>query len=343
MNDIATTLTLLADQLQASPKRRLLCISTTANIHNPEIYIGSMRETESTMAGNIIVTNGAHLPTIIRRFDGLVDTFLVDGEKKRDVVPLDELCQPLIRKSKMVVYKPNDFTVDAVDMHIASRLHNLRKARVAVFGAGNIGSKLALRLAERGAVVRLWGRNYAAVNTIVEGLRAISRGEGDITACQDKQLAADDARLVIGTTAGIPVINGKVMEIMQPDSVILDVGNGTVDLRDMPVAVQRNITVSCPSSYGGYRAFIEHWLYVERQQALPERRTLAPGCTIILAGVLGERGEVVVRDTLTPSAIVGIADGQGGLLEGEEKQAVLTDLLPYRHESFGRFLNTLFV
>src|SRR3989338_8690206 len=91
--------------LLASSKEKILCVSTTANLNNPVVYFGGMRETDTTIAGNIILRDASLLDEIVSVFDGVVDYFVVDCEVKNELKDLEALMLAKIKKSKVLVYK----------------------------------------------------------------------------------------------------------------------------------------------------------------------------------------------------------------------------------------------
>ena len=119
-------------EILSSPKEKLLCISTTSNLNNPPVFIGSIRETETTIAGNIIIRDISVADEIITCFDGAIDYFLIDCEIKNEVKNLESIFLEKIKKSKIFIYKPNDFTVESLDILLSVIYKSLRNRKVLV-------------------------------------------------------------------------------------------------------------------------------------------------------------------------------------------------------------------
>ena len=88
---------------------------------------------------------------------------MVDAEKKikpkNNKTPgnIERRVRESVKKSKMLIYKGNDLTVDAIDLFLTyffkDNIRGLGGKKILIIGAGNIGSKLAQILLERGSRV----------------------------------------------------------------------------------------------------------------------------------------------------------------------------------------------
>ena len=100
-----------------------------------------------------------------------MDYIFLDAEKKfhqnfRTMVlrlTLKDLEKEMIKKSKILIFKANDLTLDAIDIFLSQitldDIRGMGNKKITILGAGNLGSKLALRLVERGANVCINRRN----------------------------------------------------------------------------------------------------------------------------------------------------------------------------------------
>ena len=177
MQDFKSKLEELKNILSASAKEKMVGVATTADINNPPIIFGSTRETETTIAVTIILRDTSFVDEIINTFDGVADYFMIDPEVKNEAGNLESVILPKIKKSKYFIYKPNDFTVDSLDTLVALLFGTLLGKKVLIIGAGNIGSKIALKLCERGANVFLFDKDLEKTKTIIEGLKLVKRSK----------------------------------------------------------------------------------------------------------------------------------------------------------------------
>lgn len=319
----------LRERLAAHDGERILCLATTANVNNPQLLVGSTRIADGVLAGNLILRDAELLPGIVHRFDDIVSRFFVDCEVKAGV----DLCaaaRAVIAPEKRHFFKPNDFTVEAADEWIAQRLPDMVDARVAVIGAGNVGAKLALRLAERGSEVRLAGRRIESVVAVAQGLGEIMRGSGSIAAETDVAVACAGADVVIGCTPGTPVIDAVAIDAAGP-ALLLDVGNGCFSRTAIESAQRRGLTLEVLSPAAGWEGFVRRYVATLKLQQGMGRRQLGNGVWIVSRGIMGAAGDVLVDDVSCPSSVIGVCNGVGDLLYGEEA----TQRMKYVEESLG--------
>ena len=305
----------------------VLCLATTANVNNPPVLIGSLRLADGILAGNLILRETATLSEIVKRFDRTVSRFFIDCEVKAGI-DLGAAALDLIPPNRRYFFKPNDFTVEAADEWVAQRMPILNGARVAIVGAGNIGAKLALRLAERGGEVQLVGRRTATLEATVQGLNAILRGSGALIACPSIEEACTRADVIIGCTAGTSAIDTESVEISQA-SLLLDVGNGCFTRGAIAVAQDRGLLLEVLSPTAGWEGFLRRYAATRKLQQGLGRRQIDSGVWIVSRGVMGATGDVLVDDLLQPTRVIGVCNGVGDLLYGEEVLQIIKTVEKY--------------
>jgi hypothetical protein len=313
---ISEELAQLQERFAAHDGDCVICLATTANINNPPLLIGSPRFAEGILAGNLIFRETSSLPEIVKWFDPLVSRFFIDSEVKAGL-DLGAATLPLIPSSRRHFFKPNDFTVDAADEWVAQRTPKLKDARIAIVGAGNIGAKLALRLAERGGEVRLVGRRMAVLAATVKGLSLILRGSGTVIACSSIVEACAQAEIIIGCTPGTSVIDAGAIKTSAA-LLLLDVGNGCFTRDAITEAQKRGIVLEVLSPTAGWEGFLRRYVVTRKLQQGLGRRQLESGDWVVSRGVMGATGDVLVDDIWQPSRVIGVCNGVGDLSYGEE-------------------------
>ncbi len=304
--------------LSESEKRQLFCLSTTANQNNPPFYFGPIRETEHTIAGNALFRDLTLLPRVVAHFDGLVETFLIDSENKGVVDNFAKKAFKLIQKSKVIFYKPNDIAVESLDMFLSVLVPDLEHIKIVVVGAGNIGSKISLKLIERGANVILCGRDQAKVNAIVDGLNIIKRGKGKVIQSDNIPDSCKSANVVLGCTAGVQVINTDTVTSLSNRAIIVDAGNGTITEEALIEARKRDVQLYSLSIQGGYQGFIENWEFTRNHILRLGRKIAGQGVTLVTQGVIGAYGDIIVNDLNKTSRVIGVCNGKGDVLHDKE-------------------------
>ena len=117
--------------------------------------------------------------------------------------------------------------------------------KVSIIGAGNIGSKLAQKLVERGANVHLFRRNRTKLDLIVKQINMI---KSDFTiakvfASNSVKEACINADILIGASDGFPVINSSIINQLPNHSLLIDIGKGSIEKEAIKDAGQKKLTV----------------------------------------------------------------------------------------------------
>ncbi|MBI5298914.1 MAG: NAD(P)-binding domain-containing protein [Deltaproteobacteria bacterium] len=260
---------------------------------------------------------------VLEMVDGIVDIILMDAEIK--VVGWEKawiLFHERVKKSRLLTFKPNDLTADALDVLLAQTILPLIGKKVAVIGAGNLGSKIALKLVERGCHVVLTRRDPEKLKKIAEGLNAIKSAhtKSEIHFTVDNCEACREADVVIGATAGTGAITREMIATMRTPGLIIDAGNGTILSEALEEAGRRGIRVLCLFMKPAYDGTIKTLFEVQNLIQKMERRCIGD-FFILSGGVLGQKGDIIVDDVRSPKRILAIADGCGDVIPNIQEPA----------------------
>jgi hypothetical protein len=303
--------------------------------YSPDSYqLTPIRQSSLLLAGSALVSSAEQAEQLTVLLDGRVDFIFVDSEKKipesawgsADAGNIEISVRKFCKRSKIITYKANDLAVQAIDKFVAEMCNGFAKGiggtQVAILGLGNIGSKVALALVERGANVRCYRRNPIALEGIVAGLNAIKPSEtlAKIMACRSALEATLGADIVIGLTPGTPVVTKEVVSGMRAGGFVLDGGRGTVSEEAIVLALERGIMAFRGDVQTVISGEIDNLLRVHTLVGGGFTRRTVGGLEIVSSGLLAKRGEVVVDNAERPRQIFGIADGAGDLLPGEKGQ-----------------------
>lgn len=340
--DIKLQIESIKKNLISSSKEKILGLSTTADLSNPEIIMGSPRETENVLFFNILFRNTERLKEIIEEFDGLVDYFFLDCEVKNEVCNLEELSRSFIRKSKMLSYKPNDITIESLDVFTSILFGSFLNKNVFILGLGNVGSKTALKLSERGANVFVFDKDLSKAKTIVSGFNLIKKNNKDIKVVEQIK-DVKDIDLFLSCAPGVPVVNPEDIRCVKTGGVLVDVGNRNLTPESIEFARENSLKVLSLSSIGGFKGFLSNW---EHQKIFFDRKNIEiiNGYTFIVSGVVGAKGDILVDGIENPKRVIGVCDGLGGLLpkdlaDGRVREIIAnTDLPSIINNVFNNFL-----
>jgi len=292
-------------------KYKIISIATTSNINNPDIYFTSYRESENSITLTIIIKKSKYIKEIVAFFDGKIDYFLLDTESKSNIKKFLYKCEKFICNTKILYYKPNDITVDCVKNYFLK--NRLKDKKVAIYGMGNIGTKLALTLCEISNEIFLYSKDINKVRKISDILNKISKSENKINAVK-KNKKVD---YLIGTSAGMPMISLDSIKKLSKDGTIIDVGNGCIEQKALEKALKNDINIICVNVIEEYNAFIEFMLLQDNSKSI-KNKFMIGDYSFIKVGMIGKKDEIIVDNPTNIQKIYGICNGKGDLLYGNE-------------------------
>jgi len=321
-------------------------ISNTTSISNDYQYpyVTPIRLLEGGVICGVVVFSQSQAVIAAKNIEGKVDKILVDAEKKigmqigvnKDLLTyfniqdseidnksselnefgnISSAVRMVVAEDKVIEYKPNDITVDAIWTFLSIRLRKLSGKKIAILGCGNIGFKLALKLVESGVSVALYRRDSFKGVLMANSINMVKPKTTIATATFfDSALqACSFSNVLIGTAnADVPIISWQMIQSMAPNGIVIDVGKGNVDKKAIMKANNKNIEVIRGDVGAALYGFISHRFQMQKTiQNKIGRRELKPGINIISGGILGMNGEIVVDNFVSPEVVYGVADGCG--------------------------------
>jgi hypothetical protein len=314
------------------------------NITKP--YLTPLRFLENGVMRGVVVNTSNQAIIAAGIVGDLVDKVLVDAEKKinprfeynhqllrhfgfdlsdenkafisqQNNVNISVGVQATLSPNKIIHYKPNDLTVDAVWTLLSLKLKQLFGKKITIVGCGNIGFKLALKLVESGADVTIVRRDYKKGLSMAEAIN-IARPDSCVALANCVRSALEASKLcdvLIGASSGdAPVITWAMIDNMASNGFIVDIGKGNVDKFAVAKALERGIEIMRGDITGALYGFVSHALLT--QDVIDNkmgRVEVTSKISILSGGLLGEDGEFIVDNFKCPTIIYGIADGSGNL------------------------------
>jgi len=308
--------------LQESGCKKLISIGTTAK-HAAPFLVLPRRETTDNAMSSFMINDEATLMQTLAFFDGIADTILLDVEPKQSI-PLFQIAERTIKKSQLLSMKPNDATLESCDLLLRHHFGEDLSSKIFVLlGTGNLSGKLALRLAERQAVVYIKGRNADKEQQLINGLNLMLPAHAEPIAALDELETQTDA--VIAFLSGV----WEQVDLLRPhignETLVIDggIGNFSPEFLEELLAKDIQLTrldtrISFPYQLLGFAHYIGNFfddIY---------GMELLHGITIAAGGYVGPYGTVIVDRIKNPQQVIGIADGKGGVIRDgaieEERQ-----------------------
>jgi len=312
------------------------CIGNTRKVNNAGLYFSPIRRTSKLIAGSAIVYDVPQAVELACAIDGRVDFVLIDTEKKistelyntDNAGNVERAVRENVKYSRILTYKGNDLTVDSIENLIVKILSSFPRGlggkKACIIGAGNLGSKLALKLVERGMDVYLTRRNKEKLLNIVTALNIIKPAEtiAKVYACEDNFSAAQNADLLVGLTQGAPVITKAMIEVLSPGALVLDGGKGCCHFDAISLAREKNIPIYRADIRAGFEGHISMALETERILEHTLGRTKFDGVSVVSGGLLAHLNEVVVDSIEKPYFVFGLADGLGDFVRDPDANQI---------------------
>ena len=304
-------------------KKIIFCIGNTVKEDLKEYYFTPTRVHKDIIIFGIIVFNDKYAKMSSKFLDGKVDYIMVDAEKKikpkKDDIPgnIERRVRESVKKSKILIYKGNDLTVDAIDLFLTyffkDNIRGLGGKKVMIIGAGNIGSKLAQILLERGSRVFINRRNQKKCIQIAKTINLLKPKNTfeKVYPIKNFEKISKSTDILIGSTNGIAVISEKIVSNLKKSAIIIDAGKGTIENKAMNLARKRKILIFRTDVTAALLGLIHKSMEMEKITSKNYKINSSKDYSLITQGLLGCKDDIVVDDVKKPKSIYGICDGKG--------------------------------
>ena len=330
------------EEIKNSKHTTIFTISSTSD-HRMEPYLTPSRKSNGYCVFGCVLYDEVLVPEVIDIIDGKVNWIAVDAEKKLNIekvfnqkntlecernnesISTGNLSRIVTKKpnrSKVFEYKANDITVDAIWNLCSDYFKCLSGIRTGIIGAGNIGSKLALKLVESGVDVSIYRRNIYKAHEITNALNLIKPETtmSSVKVANSPISCAFSSDIVIGTNSGGPLITESVLAAASKGAIFIDVGKGSLDSSAINYAQRKGITIHrLDVGYQLLTTLVANVNYLENFHKHRGEKQWN-GKRIVAGGFYGFNGDVVIDSILSPKSVFGYADGYGNIRNALSKE-----------------------
>lgn len=321
--------------------------SITSTLHSitSKPYMTPLRILESGVIFGVVVFSPSQAIIAGNIVRDMVDEILVDAEKKNlsqvrinyelldkfninlssiqkksltkvNNLDISSAARLIFSNNKITEFKPNDITVDAVWTFLSIKLNQFYGKQIAIIGCGNIGFKLALKLAESGAKVLIVRRNKTKGNFMAEAINLMTPYAESTAEYLDSAVdASKNCDVLIGAATQITkVISSEMIQNLSPNGFVIDIGKGNLEDSAIKIAIRNNIDIFRGDITGSLYGFISHVQKIKNIIKFKTGRSkIDSSIAIISGGLLGKEGEIVVDNYSSPSVIYGVSNGLGSI------------------------------
>ncbi len=299
-------------------KKTALILNTTVKSGENYPILLPIKKTLNLICLGITIADKKGINNILKKIDDKVDYILFDVEQKnKKLLNLQKIIIKNIHKCKILNYKTNDYTADSAYILLEQLVDLSKKKKIVIMGSGNIGSKLALKIVERGLNVFISKRKISESIKISNAINAFKPKACVGKAYPEKyNIIAKNCELLI-CFSSTSIINKKIIEQMKSNSIIIDGGIGTVQKNAIKIAYEKKIKIIRLDIRAGLSGIIT--TIFETRKLLLETSGFKKidGIEIVAGGFYGKLGSVIVDSIASPTEVIGIADGVGGILRNQ--------------------------
>jgi len=303
-------------------------MSTTSSF-----YFTPFRFKDNYVLFGAIVFSESEAEELLIAFKDIVDIFYVDVEVKvgfNSANGLEKIARKVIPHEKLNWYKGNDITLEALDMTVCNYFYQKREVvydkNILVIGIGNIGTKIALRLLERGSKIKIHGSNPEKNEAVCNVLNQIkpkgTRSKVEIFNSFNSKSKLDI--IILTHTQPISSLNEFYDKFIDKKTLIIDVGKGCLSEIQIKTLVKKNVLLKRLDIGGSILNLVSSKSYnlniFEESEKINFR-----GYIFMQKGSIGEENDIIVDDIKSPKLVYGICDGKGGFkvkLSYSEKQII---------------------
>ena len=325
MHEIKKILAQIKDIASLEGKKTVFMIANTAKIEDLDYYLIPVRNYDQVVVSGVVVFGEDVARKIPKIVDGLVDYILVDAEKKIPdarsefgvMANIERSVKELVKKSVLISYKANDLTVDAADAFISeyfsNQVNSVGGKKIAIIGAGNIGSNLAIKLVERGAEVRLFRRSPDKLKLTVDYINETKPSYTFSKAYVSNSIseACNGVDVVIGATNGLAAIDSEVVNYISKNTLLIDIGKGSISQEAINKLEVSGIDMYRLSVESALEGLITSLISTHNTFVKKTGRKCYHGINIVSGGLIAKKGEIVVDNFSNPKYVYGIGNGYG--------------------------------
>tara|TARA_B100000900_G_C20568230_1_gene712035 strand:- start:254 stop:1261 length:1008 start_codon:yes stop_codon:yes gene_type:complete len=309
-------------KLKRNKKKIVFTIGTTSKLGTKKSYLTPLRETRYLNILGINIYNKDDVKKAINNIYELVDYVFIDCEKKiHNNFNVFEIINYFKIKNKkrfnkiiFFTYKGNDLTVESADRFLENK-YGKNDYTFGIIGSGNIGSKLALKLSERGKKVYIYRRNQKKLRIITKALNLIRCRyfKKNISLSTSILEIIKKSNILISCSSSNKFIITK-QEIKNSRNLkfILDVGKQSISCDGISFAYANQIEILRLDISMSLISMIESYIKYDNNIIKRIGRKKINKNFIVSGGYVGMNNDLIVDNINNVKKIYGIADGSGG-------------------------------
>jgi 4-hydroxy-2-oxovalerate aldolase len=282
--------------------------SVSSHIHN----------TATHTIGSVTFSTEMQLVEILNQAESKVDIVLLDIDRRRIFGPQMAAltAQDILKKTQLLVYSDSRLWSKAVRNQIVRLLkEQIQGANIVIAGDHRRSRLLALMLIDYGAAVTIVVRQQEEESDYTAATTVFTQTDYPHDHYVDAEHAADvldQAQVVVVWPSWGTWFGAEIASNLSNGTYVIDAGIGSIESDGLQVIHQKG---ALPIRVNIWPTLSGSLLGAHSGSQVEPHWTVINEVAVVSGGAIGERGAVIVDNADNPTQIIGLADGQGGLMK----------------------------
>ena len=267
--------------------------------------------------GSVTISTEIQLVDVLKHAEGEVDLVLLDIDRRRIFGPQMAALTAgdILKKTQLLVYSDSRiWSVAAKDQIVRLLAEQVQGIRIVIAGDHPRSRLLALMLVDYGAEVTVIVRDTDEEEEYESATTVFTQTDYPMDQFVDLEQAPEylqSAQVIVIWPSWGTWFDTTLAQHITEGTYLIDAGIGSIDPAGLSSARER----------GAFPIRINIWPTLsgalvaahEGAQVIPARGEIA-GVAVVTGGAIGVKGAVIVDQLEKATRVIGVADGQGGLL-----------------------------
>jgi len=262
---------------------------------------------------NVMLADTDLLTDVLEQADPFADYILLDSGGQ----PVDE---DLVSRTTILTYTDHEMWARATTAHVISLLGGtVAGKKIGITGVPELAARTALSLSEAGAQVQLSASIAREVNSMMPLASHVE--------VRPLSYMGPDVAALISLSPREPKVDADLVDTMSEGALLYDGGIGSLTPDAIPAAEARGVRVVRVDLRPSLAATALELIGIRRVVDEQMGRAEWEGVSVVAGGLIGREGEIIVDSITHPTRVIGIANGQGGILQPDARA---TDIITVR-------------
>lgn len=306
-------ITNLLNYLKAFNGNKYLSLVTNNNGTDQSINLSPLKYDDKNIVLQIIMYNDSEISVLDSFKEISFKGILIDTEVKNSKIDFTRIAEKKFPDSKIIKYGSNEITSLAFELFFSAKASTKEVYEAAVYGAGNLGTIIAAKLANRGILVNL----VTTKHDLYQAYSHIGKYYANYKNIRIMNYKDDfsNSDLHIGCTSGIQVIQKNFIEKKISSNTLIDVGGNNFTEKAHIFATQNKNFIYYLSIDEALLGWLETFTRVESSINSKDFHRFDCGHIFVPRGRLLSDGDILVDYLPNPTRVFGRFNKSTGQLE----------------------------